>query len=314
MSTPNTPEPHDPQHAEGTPAGGPGSEGANGNGSDQGQGSGPAPQRPEPRYGQYSQPEQPHVPPHAGQPGQPGAPAQPDQPGSYGQGPAGQQPGAYGQGQYGQTQYGQNQYGQGQYGQGQQPGTSSQGQYGQGQYGQTPYGYQAAQPSGYAYPGGPASQAGSKGPAPREVMIGFWLILAAGVLAFINNLITSFNLPDLLTPSQIQDLRQTNIDVQDVSGFLITFSVVIALIGLGLYVLIALFVRKGHNWARIVGTVFAAFSIFGLLVSLPAYFMSALGFLSLLSTLAGIAGIVMLYLKPSNAYFQRHQYNPYRPY
>ena len=279
MTTPNVPEPNDPNQPGGTSAGG------TGTGAGQGD-------RPEPRYGQYGQPEQPPVPPHTGQPGQygqdPGQPGQ--QPGAYGQ-----QPGAYGQGQYGQGQYGQ-------------------GQYGQGQYGQTPYGYQAAQPSGYAYPGGPSAKAGPKGPAPREVMTGFWLILAAGVLAFINNLVTSFNLPDLLTPAQIQDLRQANINVQDVSGFLITFSIVIALIGLGLYVLIAVFVRKGHNWARIVGTVFAAFSIFGLLVSLPAYFVSPLGLLSLISTLAGIAGIVMLYLKPSNAYFQRHQFNPYRQY
>ncbi|MBD7995655.1 hypothetical protein H9639_10135 [Arthrobacter sp. Sa2CUA1] len=295
MTTPNSPDSHEPDRPEGTPAGGPGPDAAPG--GTPSPDSGQPPQRPQPRYGQYSQPEQPPAPPHAGQ-----------QPGAYGQQSG--QPGTFGQGQ----QYGQGQYGPGTGQAGQQPGPYGQGQYGQGQYGQTPYGYQAAQPSGYAYPGGPAAQSGPKGPPPREVMMGFWLILAAGVLAFINNLVTSFNLPDLLTPAQIQDLRQANIDVQDISGFMVTFSVVIALIGLGLYVLIALFVRKGHNWARIVGTVFAALSFFGLLVSLPAYFTSALGLLSLLSTLLGIAGIVMLYLKPSNAYFQRQQFNPYRPY
>lgn len=286
MTTPNSPEPTDPNHPDGVRPGDTGQDGTEGQ------------RPPEPRYGQYSQPQQPPAPPHAGQSGHTGQEPQPDQ--------------------YNQSQYQPGQYQPGnESGQYNQPGQFGQpGPYGQNaaQYGQAPYGYQAAQPSGYAYPGGPTAQTGPKGPPPREVMLGFWLILAAGVLAFINNLVTSFNLPDLLTPSQIRDLRDANVDVQDVSGFLITVSVVIALIGLGLYVLIAWFVRKGHNWARIVGTVFAAFSVIGLLFSLPAYFTSPLGLLSLLSTLAGIAGIVMLYLKPSNAYFQRHQFNPYRPY
>jgi hypothetical protein len=109
-------------------------------------------------------------------------------------------------------------------------------------------------------------------------------------------------------------LRDANVDVQDAGGFVVWFSVVLSIIGLGLYVLIAWFILKGHNWARILGTVFAAFSAVGLLVSLPAYVMSPLGWLSLLSSLAGIAGIVMLYLRPSNPYFRRREFNPYRAY
>lgn len=239
-------------------------------------------QRPEPKYGQYSPPLQPNQP---NQPAQTHIPPEP-----------GQHPGhAAGPGPY------------------QQPG-QPYGQYGQGQYGQS-YGYQPAQPSGYSYPGaaqGPSTQ--PKGPAPREVVTGFWLIIAAGVLSLINNIVTAVRLPDVLTISQTDALRDANIDVQDAGGFLIWFSVVLSIIGLGIYVLIAWFVLKGHNWARIVGTVFAAFSAFGLLLSLPAYVTSLIGWISLLSSLAGIAGIVMLYLRPSNPYFQRHNFNPYRPY
>ena len=248
-------------------------------------GDGEPAQRPEPRYGQYGQPPaQPGEPGQPSQPGQPGQPHIPPQPGQHpaqGSGPAG--------GQYGQ------------------------GQYGQGQYGQA-YGYQPAQPSGYSYPGSPAGAGQSKGPAPREVVIGFWLIIAAGVLSLINNLITSFRLPEVLTSSQMESLRDANVDIQDAGGFVVWFSVVMSIIGLGIYVLLAWFILKGHNWARILGTVFAAFSVVGLLVSFPVYVLSLLGWLSILSSLAGIAGIVMLYLRPSIPYFQRREFNPYRPY
>lgn len=203
----------------------------------------------------------------------------------------------------------------GQYGQasGQQGQQHTPPQPGQGQYGQS-YGYQPAQPSGYSSPGAPQQQGQPKGPAPREVVLGFWLIIAGGVLSLINNLVTSFRLPDVLTASQMDALRDANVDVQDAGGFVVWFSVVLSIIGLGLYVLIAWFILKGHNWARILGTVFAAFSAVGLLVSLPVYVMSPLGWLSLLSSLAGIAGIVMLYLRPSNPYFRRREFNPYRAY
>ncbi|MDF2497657.1 MAG: hypothetical protein K0Q86_1289 [Arthrobacter koreensis] len=203
----------------------------------------------------------------------------------------------------------------GQYGQasGQQGQQHTPPQPGQGQYGQS-YGYQPALPSGYSSPGAPQQQGQPKGPAPREVVLGFWLIIAAGVLSLINNLVTSFRLPDVLTASQMDALRDANVDVQDAGGFVVWFSVVLSIIGLGLYVLIAWFILKGHNWARILGTVFAAFSAVGLLVSLPVYVMSPLGWLSLLSSLAGIAGIVMLYLRPSNPYFRRREFNPYRAY
>lgn len=203
----------------------------------------------------------------------------------------------------------------GQYGQasGQQGQQHTPPQPGQGQYGQS-YGYQPAQPSGYSSPGAPQQQGQPKGPAPREVVLGFWLIIAAGVLSLINNLVTSFRLPDVLTASQMDALRDANVDVQDAGGFVVWFSVVLSIIGLGLYVLIAWFILKGHNWARILGTVFAAFSAVGLLVSLSVYVMSPLGWLSLLSSLAGIAGIVMLYLRPSNPYFRRREFNPYRAY
>jgi hypothetical protein len=207
----------------------------------------------------------------------------------------GQQPPAapqYGQQQYGQQppaapQYGQNapQYGQQPYGQPQQP-------YGQApqQYGQSPYAqYPSEQPLG-----------GASGGVPKMVNNAFWMIIAAGVVWFISLLIAIPALDDPAMRSTFdQQMRSggADVDFESVKPMIIGMMVVVGLIGAGLYALVAFNVRKGKNWARILGTVFAALSIFSL-------FPLSLG---TLSGLLGIAAIVMLYLPASAPYFQKQQ-------
>ncbi len=195
------------------------------------------------------------------------------------------------------------------------PDTRPEPQY--GQYASSPYGYGqasgqppgAGQPSGYGYPAPPVVPA--KASPPREVLTGSWLIIAAGVLSLIYNIITSFALPSLLTPQDKQAFSDAGLDDGNVTTFLVSFGIVIALIGFGIYLLIALFVRRGKNWARILGTVFAAFALVGIFTMLGSYFTSPLALISLVSSLLGIAGIVMLYLKPSAPYFRRAPRYPY---
>jgi hypothetical protein len=202
---------------------------------------------------------------------------------------------------YGQTtppapQYGQNTpptYGQGapQYGQ-----QSSASPYGQSPYGQSPYGYPSEQPQG----GGTAAG------VPQLVNTSFWMIIAAGVLSVLSVLLAIPTLDDPAMRSTFEEqLRGSgqNVAFEDVKGFIIGTMVVFALIGAGLYALVAFNVRKGKNWARILGTVFAALSVFSLF---------PLG-LNTLVGLLGIAAIVMLYLPASAPYFQKPQpfANPY---
>lgn len=236
------------------------------------------------------------------------SPAAPD----YGQGAPqyGQQPPAapqYGQNapQYGQPQYGQPQYGQQppaapQYGQqppaapqyGQQPYGQSQQPYGQmpQQYGQSPYAqYPSEQPQG---PGA--------GGVPKMVNNAFWMIVAAGVLWLVSLLIAIPALDDPAMRSTFEDQMRTSgadVDFESIKGLIIGTMVVMGLIGAGLYALVAFNVRKGKNWARILGTVLAALSIFSL-------FPLSLG---TLSGLLGIAAMVMLYLPASAPYFQKQQ-------
>ncbi|MCU1568254.1 MAG: hypothetical protein JWQ56_3191 [Pseudarthrobacter sp.] len=219
----------------------------------------------------------------------------------YGQ-QSGQNPPPFGQNapQYGQSgapQYGQNtpQYGQNapQYGQNppQAPG------YGQQPYGQSPY----AQ-----YPSEQPQAAGSTG-VPQLVNISFWLLIASAAIFVISMLTGLTQLDDPVfrqTFEQQVEGTGAGVTYEDIKGVIAGTLVVFAIIGAGLYLLVAFFIRKGKNWARILGTVFAALSIFGLF-GVPS--------LGTVGTLLGIAAIVLLYLPASAPYFRKQQpfANPY---
>jgi hypothetical protein len=210
----------------------------------------------------------------------PGYGQQPPAAPQYGQ----QQPPQYGQNapQYGQQQppqYGQNAP---QYGQQQPP------QYGQSPYAQPPFAQQ-----------GPAEM-------PKLVNTAFWVIVASGVVWIISLLvsITAVDTPAMRDMFEQQmSTSGANVRFEDIKPFIIGTTLVFAVISAVLYALVALNVRKGKNWARILGTVFAALSVFSL------YPLS----LATLSAVLGIAGIVMLYLPATSPYFSKRQpfANPY---
>ena len=266
MSTPPVPPPvpHDPQSGNGQPG--------------NGQPAGEQPGGQQPRYGQNA----PQYGQNAPQYGQnaPQYGSQPPAPPQYGQNAP----------QYGQNapQYGQNAPAAPGYGQ-QQP-------YGQPPYGQSPYGqYPSEQPQ-------PAAGAG----IPQLVNISFWMLIAAAVI-FVISLLTGLTQLDDPAFRQAfdQQVKASNagITYDDIKGVIAGTLVVFAIIGAGLYLLVAFFVRKGKNWARILGTVLAALSVLGLF-GVPSF--------ATVGTVLGIAAIVLLYLPAAAPYFRKQQFgNPY---
>jgi hypothetical protein len=258
------------------------------------------PQVPEPpRYGQRlpdAEGQQPgqdggqHAPPY----GQPQGQGQGQNP-AYGQ----NQPG-YGQQGYGQQGYGQNQPGYGQQGYGQnQPGYGQPGQPNLPPSGHMPYGYQ--QPMAGNGQGFGMAQTGPI-TRPKEINVAFWLIIAAGALTLIAG-ISLLLIPDSMFASVIDDaLKQQGgasqpelqgMDTAALASMVRTVGFVFMLIGTAIYALIAFFIRKGSNGARITGTVLAAISLLGLFSA---------DWLSILSVVLGAAGIVFAWLRPSSEY------------
>ncbi|HKS03241.1 MAG TPA: hypothetical protein VJS86_16325 [Arthrobacter sp.] len=251
----------------------------------------------QPRYGQDA-PQYGQNAPQYGQGGQPYGQGEQGAP-QYGQPQYGQNPPQYGQGAQGAPQYGQPQYGQ-------NPPQHGQGGQGQPQYGQSPYGQSPYGQSPYGQYPSEQAQATTGDGVPKLVNYSFWMIIAAGVLSILSLLVTIPSLDDPAMRNTFEEqLRSSgqNIPFEDIKGFIIGTMVVFALIGAGLYALVAFNVRKGKNWARILGTVFAALSVFSLF---------PLG-LNTLVGLLGIAAIIMLYLPGSAPYFQKPQpfANPY---
>ncbi|MFE4197208.1 hypothetical protein ACFRJ9_15195 [Paenarthrobacter sp. NPDC056912] len=242
-------------------------------------------------------------------PSNPGDANQPEQPGS--------QPAA--------PQYGQQsppppapQYGQPaapQYGQQSPPPAPQYGQPAAPQYGQQPpaapqYGQGANWPSQQ-----PAPTA-----VPQMVNIAFWMIVAAGILSAISSLLLATTGTDAFINSMTQQAAQQGTEfpagsLEGMRGAIAVGAVVGAIVSLGLYALVAFPVRKGKNWARILGTVFAAISVLGLTGLFQ--FGATYGIMQLLVILLGVAAIVILYLPASAPYFRKPQPfgNPYQtPY
>ncbi|WP_043441887.1 hypothetical protein [Arthrobacter sp. L77] len=172
---------------------------------------------------------------------------------------------------------------------------------GAGGTGRNPSSQQAPSPN-YAYPASGAPGLAEKGPAPKEVQRAYYLILAAGVLHFLSSVVGVTEIPEGAGSS-----------VQMVSQLLF------AALAAAVYVVLAIFIRRGRNWARITATVLAALNVLvtvGGLLLLPlanqaveasgqeAVPVSGLSItLSVIVLLLGVAGVVLTYLKPARPYF-----------
>ena len=146
-----------------------------------------------------------------------------------------------------------------------------------------------------------------KGEAPKLVNTAFWLILASGAVWVIALLVSLGSLDNAEFRSVFEQQMAASgaaVDFETIKTFLVWTIVAFALLSAGLYALVAFNIRKGKNWARVLGTVFAALS----LVNIAPFGIGTI------AVLAGVAGIVMLYLPATSPYFQKQPTgSPFRP-
>ncbi|SEI40475.1 hypothetical protein SAMN04487917_10199 [Arthrobacter sp. yr096] len=245
-------------------------------------------------------------------PSNPGDSNQPEQPGTQ---PSAPQPPAPQYGQPAAPQYGQQAPAAPQYGQQAAP------QFGQQAPAAPQYGQQAAPQYGQST-NWPSQQPGPTGPTavPQMVNYAFWMIVAAGILSAISSLLLATTGADAFINAMNQQAAQQGTEfpagsMDGMRGAIAVGAVVGAIVSLGLYALVAFPVRKGKNWARILGTVFAAISVLGLTGLFQ--FGATYGIMQLVVILLGVAAIVLLYLPASAPYFRKPQPfgNPYQnPY
>ena len=157
----------------------------------------------------------------------------------------------------------------------------------------------------YNYSAYAGDQGGTPPPAaiperPKQVEISFWLLIVGLVLSLVTIPIgiAAINSPENRTVLEKQLADQgTAVNLDDALAVATGIVVIIAVLSAAVTILVAVFIRKGYNWARIVLTVFAVLSLLNLVNP------SAANLTAIAASLLTIAATVLLYLKPAPEYF-----------
>ncbi|MDP5227538.1 MULTISPECIES: hypothetical protein [Arthrobacter] len=138
-------------------------------------------------------------------------------------------------------------------------------------------------------------------PRPRTLHWAYWLILAAALLGVLGTVWTythlDFNalIDQGIRQAEAQTGETLTSSMRDAMvPVTIGALVVVQLISIGLYTMVAVFIRRGRHWARVLGTVFAAISLAGLFSS---------NLFDAAQVIVGVAAIVLSWMPLSAAYF-----------
>ena len=162
-------------------------------------------------------------------------------------------------------------------------------------------GYGAMPPAEYGQPV-------AVGPAPSSVVNAVRLMFVGAALAVVAVIVV------ISTKSTIKskiaaknpnfDSQKLNTAVNVTIGSVVVFGIIIIV----LFIWLALQVRKGKNWARIVTWVLSGIGILSALGSLGQNVSGASRAVSLVGGLLDVAVVVLLMQKPSNAFFKPRTY------
>lgn len=168
-------------------------------------------------------------------------------------------------------------------------------------------------PTGPSPYGGPPPQ--ERGPRPSSVDLAVKLIWVMVAISLLSAVYTFLNL-DSIVDQALQDAGVSEtVDEELVRSGAVVGAVIGLVISVGLYALLAVFIARGANWARIVYTVLAVlgilFSVFGLLTGASATAGPVLlTILGLVSWALTIVVLLLLWKQESTAWFKSRPTNP----
>jgi len=154
-----------------------------------------------------------------------------------------------------------------------------------------------------AYSGGYGEPAAPAGPPPETVKRATWAMYAAVALSLISLVVTLADSAGYKDVLRRANQGRADFNVDDVYTAAVVSSIVLTVLISALYIVLALNLLKGRNWARIatyvVVGIFTLLGLLGLGADAPAI-RQVLGVLVLL---ANIATLVLLSLRPSSQFF-----------
>jgi hypothetical protein len=166
------------------------------------------------------------------------------------------------------------------------------------------YGMPAAPPPAPGYGYGHPQQTAPQGPRPQQVSTAVRLMYLRAAIGVVSLIVLFATQDDL--KRRIRENSPT-LDNSAVSTAL-TIGAVFGVVLLVLYVLLAMQVAKGRNWARIVTWVIGGLAILAFLGGLASAATPFYRVLGVLTVLIDITVVALLALGPSNAYFSRPRY------
>ncbi|SHE48576.1 hypothetical protein [Streptoalloteichus hindustanus] len=134
---------------------------------------------------------------------------------------------------------------------------------------------------------------------PVEVQISFWTWVASALLSFLAPVVLAGSRDEMARATREASPTLTAEQVDAGVSLVIAFTAVVAVVVAALYLLFAVKMRAGRNWARITLTVLTALGVLFLLTG-PTW-------ASVLSSLVSVAAVVLMFLPNANAYFQAQQ-------
>jgi hypothetical protein len=160
-------------------------------------------------------------------------------------------------------------------------------------------------PKDPAYPPLPAAPGyGPVGPAPSSVIYAVRLMYVGAALGVAYLVVVVTSKSALRTAVAKKDPSFDSHKLDSVVTVSTVSALVVGVIYLMLFVLLALQLPKGRNWARVVTWVINALVIIGGLASLGQPVAGATLVVSLIRAAIGVAIVVLLLQKPSNAFFK----------
>ncbi|WP_299052068.1 hypothetical protein [uncultured Nocardioides sp.] len=146
-----------------------------------------------------------------------------------------------------------------------------------------------------------SSYAPGRSTRPKSVQTAVMLIWVRIAVGLIAGLVSFFTIDDQLAAAGIAAADRSNAE-----GGIIIGAVIALVISVAIPVILAIFIGKGHNWARIVYTVLA---VIGLVVGLLGLIGAAqLGTFNLILSIVGLAltaaTLFFLFRPDANAYFK----------
>jgi len=156
------------------------------------------------------------------------------------------------------------------------------------------------------YPGGGADPTGltPRPPIPPSVTNAVRLMFVGAGLAALGLILEFVSLSALKTAIRNASPTLTTSQVNSAETVAIAIFVIVGLIGIGLWVWMALANKAGHNWARIVATVLFGLDTLFLLLSLARASAAAGLIAGVVTWLVGLGATILLWRKESSAYFQ----------